>query len=227
MFVELSYPIGPATTVLDPGIRPPQVVPRSRFADGKRNNTSYIEMFAHTGTHIDMPWHFNPQGKKVMDFPIEAFIFTQVIVLQIPKEPWQPVTVEELLPHQQALATADAVLIRTGNSQVRQTDPEAYLRGIPGLSLPAAQYLAGLRQLRCIGVDFLSIENLEQARPANYPVHHALLDRPEAIFLLEDANFEPLSSTPPIERLYLFPLRIEELEASPVTAVAEIRSGTN
>lgn len=222
MFIELSYPIGPATTILDTGINPPRVIPRTRFSDGKRSNTSYIEMFVHTGTHIDMPWHFNPQGKKIMDFAVADFVFSRVALLDIPKQPWQPVAVEELQPHHKTISTADALLIRTGNSQIRKMDPQTYLRGVPGLSLAAAQYLANCHQLRCIGVDFLSIENLDQARATNYPVHHALLDRPQAMILLEDANLEPLPPGAQIKRLYLFPLRIEELEASPVTAVAEI-----
>jgi len=38
--------------------------------------------------------------------------------------------------------------------------------------------------------------------------------------LLEDANLAVLPQKP-IHRIYLFPLRIQEIEASPVTAVAE------
>ena len=78
MYIELSYPFDPTAAVVDEGIQPPQVVARSRMADGKRNNTSYIKMFAHSGTHIDVPWHFNPQGKKINDFPIDAFAFEKI-----------------------------------------------------------------------------------------------------------------------------------------------------
>ncbi|MEA4909724.1 MAG: hypothetical protein GYA17_07455 [Chloroflexi bacterium] len=221
MFIELSYPIGPHSTVLDPGLKPPTVIPRSRFEDGKRNNTSYLELFAHTGTHLDMPWHFNPRGNKILDFEIGDFVFQSVVLVDIPKGPWEPVTETELRAFEDKIAHCDALLIRTGNNELRRTNPDVYIRGIPGLSVEAAQYLASFDQLRLIGMDFMSVENIEKARPLNYPVHHALLDRPRPMLLLEDANLTPAGQHT-IQRLYLFPLRVEDLEASPVTAVAEV-----
>jgi len=221
MYVELSYPIGPELTVMDPGLKKPQVVPRSRIADGKSSNTSYVELFAHTGTHIDMPWHFNEEGRQILDFEIGEFVFSRVNLLDIPKEAYQPVGRDELAPFEDLIAASDALLIRSGFSKERQADPERYVRGTPGLSVEAAQFLSGFAELRCVGVDFISIENVGEARQIGYPVHHALLDRSQPMILLEDANLAVLGARQ-IARLFLFPLRIEALEASPVTAVAEI-----
>ena len=223
MYIELSYPFDPTAAVVDEGIQPPQVVARSRMADGKRNNTSYIKMFAHSGTHIDVPWHFNPQGKKINDFPIDAFAFERVLVVDIPKEAWGELNKDDLRTHAQEIISSDALLIRTGfGEKYRSTEPGLYLKATPGLSLGAAQYLASIPSLRCIGVDFISIENLEKNRPLNYPVHHVLLDGEKPMILLEDAKLD-FPTDIQIKRLFLFPLRFEELEASPVTAVAEIK----
>jgi hypothetical protein len=41
------------------------------------------------------------------------------------------------------------------------------------------------------------------------------------MFLLEDANLAAIGKWK-ISRLYMFPIRMEGLEASPVTAVAEV-----
>lgn len=222
MFVEFSYPIDTQKPVVDPKLNPPRVIPRTRLAEGKNSNTSYIEMYAHTGTHIDSPWHFNEQGRKINDFRIEEFVFHKVLLLQIPREAWQEVGLAELEPHRTALAECDALLVNTNFGKTyRATDRETYLNATPGFSLEAAKWLASHSQLRCIGVDFTSIENLQHNRPLGYPIHHVFLDRPEAMILLEDAWLEVLPDAP-IHRLYLFPLRVEELEASPVTAVAEI-----
>jgi kynurenine formamidase len=68
----------------------------------------------------------------------------------------------------------------------------------------------------------MSIENLETNKPLGYPVHHILLERKPPMILLEDAKLQAIESDSKIRRLYLFPLRMEGLEASPVTAVAEI-----
>jgi kynurenine formamidase len=221
MFIELSYPIGPTSTVMDPGLRGPQVTARSRIAEGKSSNTSYIDLFAHTGTHIDVPWHFNQRGRQIMDFEIGEFVFSNVLLTDIPREADQAVERLALEPLGEKLAGADALLIRTGFGLLRASDPERYVHATPGLSVEAAQYLAGFAGLRCIGVDFISIENVGRARQIGYPVHHALLDRAAPMILLEDANLAALGNYS-VQRLFLFPLRIEALEASPVTAVAEV-----
>lgn len=224
MFVEISYPISPEETVLDPGLKGPRVIERSRITDGNSSNTSYIELFAHTGTHIDTPWHFNEYGKKILDFSVGEFVFHNVALIDIPKEANNPIKWEELTPFSDHFEIADALLIRSGFGIRRKENPESYMRDTPGISVEAAEKLSEFTNLKCIGVDFISIENVGKARQVGYPVHHALLDRPESIILLEDANLSALRDKN-ISRLYLFPLRIEGLEASPVTAVVEITDG--
>ena len=198
------------------------MIARKRIADGAANNSSYIETFVHTSTHVDTPWHFNDAGRKINDFAIEEFVFEHVLFLDIPKGAWQPIEPADLQPHAAALAKCEALLIRTGFGAVRGCDWDTYNEATPGLSVEAAQYLAGFDNLRCIGVDFISIENLKNHRPLNYPVHHALLDRDVPMLIIEDAKLDELPADRPIRRLYLFPLRIEGIEASPVTPVAEI-----
>ena len=223
MFIEFSYPIDTQKPVADPKLNPARVVARTRLADGKNSNTSYIEMYAHTGTHIDSPWHFNDQGYRINHFSIEEFVFHKVLLLQIPRQAWQQVELADLEPHRGFLKECDAMLVNTGfGTTYRATDPETYMTATPGFSVEAAQFLATHKGLRCIGVDFTSVENLQKNRPLGYPVHHAFLDRAEPMILLEDAKLDALPASSPIHRIYLFPLRVEDLEASPVTAVAEI-----
>ena len=222
MFIELAYHLDTQTAHADPGVNPPRVIVRKRIADGAANNSSYIETFVHTSTHVDTPWHFKDAGRKINDFAIEEFVFEHVLFLDIPKGAWQPIERTDLETHDADLANCDALLIRTGFGAVRTADWGTYNEATPGLSVEAAKYLAGFDNLRCLGVDFVSIENLKNHRPLNYPVHHALLDRDVPMLILEDAKLDELPADRPIRRLYLFPLRIEGIEASPVTPVAEI-----
>jgi arylformamidase len=221
MFIELSYPIGSENTVMEAGFRLPEIKPRSRIVEGRHSNTSYIELFAHTGTHIDAPWHFNDGGRRITDFEIGDFVFSRVLQIEVPVEAWQPVPVEALAAYEAQLQSCDALLIRSGFGEQRRLNPELYTEATPGLSLGAAQYLARFPGLRCIGVDFISIENVKRGRETGFPVHHALLDREDPTILLEDANLAAVTGKD-ILRLYLFPLRMTGLEASPVTAVAEV-----
>lgn len=222
MYIEFSFPIDIQKPVHSENINPPRVMARTRFDNGDKSNTSYLEMYAHTGTHIDSPWHFNNRGWQINDFEIGQFVFDKVLLIRIEKEPWQPVELSEIDPYLERIQQADALLINTSfAARYRESNPELYLSAMPGLSVEAAQVLAGFPALRCVGMDSTSVENLQMNRPLGYPVHHALLDRAEPIILLEDANLDALG-TNYIKKLYLFPLRVSGLEASPVTAVAEI-----
>jgi len=222
MYIEFSFIIDPCQPVTAVNIKPPRVIPRTRIERGDKSNTSYLEIYAHTGTHIDSPWHFNQLGWRIHSFDIRQFVFENVLCISIPREPWQPVEPEQLEPYWEKIRHSDALLINTGfAARYRNQDISQYLDATPGLSLEAAQMLAEIKTLGCIGVDFTSIENLNRNRPLGYPVHHALLDRAEPMILLEDANLEVLGHQS-IRRIFLFPLRVVDLEASPVTAVAEI-----
>lgn len=220
-YVEFSYPIDPSASVLEEGFKPPAVVVRSRISDGRHSNTSYFELFAHTGTHIDAPWHFIDDGYKIEDFSIGSFVFSKVLLLEIAAQSREPIPHEQLLPYASDLAASDCLLIYSGFSKKREGDKNEYIEATPGLSIEAAKYLSGFRDLTCIGVDFISIENVENGRKTGFPVHHALLGGQTQRILLEDADLSRLRGKN-IRRVFVFPLRIVGAEASPVTAVAEI-----
>jgi kynurenine formamidase len=156
-----------------------------------------------------------------MDFDINEFVFEHVLVLDLPKEPADPVRTRDLMPHEAEIRDRDALLIRTGFSRFRSSDPSLYVNQTPGFSIEAAEFLTDFRTLKCVGVDWISIENLARGRKDGYPVHRVFLSRVNPMLLLEDANLAALGHRP-VRSLLLVPLRIEGLEASPVTALAEV-----
>jgi kynurenine formamidase len=206
---------------MEAALKRPAVVARSRISQGRHSNTSYLELFAHTGTHIDAPWHFVEDGYKIEDFPIEAFVFSRVLIVEIEAESWKPIPLSDLLPYRDELDRSDCLLIYSGFSEKRRSDAEHYVEATPGLSLEAAKFLNNFGNLRCVGVDFISIENVKKGRDIGFPIHHALLSGPTQRILLEDADLSLLLGKK-IKKVYLFPLRMTGIEASPVTAVAEV-----
>ena len=55
----------------DPGI---SVKRTSSLDRGDNANVTQINMGVHTGTHIDAPFHFEPDGKTIDELPIETLI---------------------------------------------------------------------------------------------------------------------------------------------------------
>lgn len=231
-FVEISYLIGKTETVMPPSIPPPVIRARSRMAQcpngvgetetrwGSYNNTSILEMCTHSGTHIDAPFHIDSEGLSVGAFEIAEFIFDNPLFVNFPKGELEKITKGELEAYRDKLERSDLLLIYTGFSKYRKTDPKKYQEKQPGFSEDAATYLVeNFPSLRAVGVDLLGIENIGEAKP-NFPVHKVFLKNGRRFFILEDANLAQLLGKK-IIRAYIVPLRIKDAEAMPVRAFAE------
>lgn len=223
-YVELSYPVEVNDGVqLLPSIDAPRVIPRSRVGDGSGSNTSYISIYAHHGTHIDAPWHFNDAGRKIAEFEISDYIFSHVLFLEIPRANYQPITSCELKVCKGALAQCEALLVFTGFSSFRKSSPKVYFEETPGFSKEAAEYLSCFENIKCIGFDFISVENISRNRLINYPVHRILLHRQPPLILIEDMNLAGIVGKE-VNKLFVIPIRMQGLEASPATVFAEVES---
>jgi len=239
MFIELSYSLYPEEIVMPGAIDKPRVIKRSRMTDkppdsnetevrwNSYNNTSIAEFFAHTGTHIDTPFHVDPDGFKLHEYNINDFIFEHPFLLEIPKAEGAKITIDDLKPHINELAKADVLLIYTGYSKIRKQDPERFVAKQPSFTLEAANYLVDNFDIRAYGIDTIGIENIPEgkaASPIQFPVHKTfLLKKKQKNFVIEDLNLTPVLGKK-IRRLYVIPLRIYEIEAMPVTVFAEVEN---
>ena len=239
MFVEVSYSLVPDEIVMPGPIAKPEVIKRSRMALqpegsdqdevrwGSYNNTSFARLFAHTGTHIDVPFHVDPEGFKLHEYNLSDFIFEHPVLIEIPKGDLEKITVEELRVHEKELAKADVLLVYTGHSKIRKQDPERFVANQPSFTVEAANYLVDNFDMRAFGVDTIGIENIPEgkaASPIQFPVHKTfLLKKKQKTFVIEDLNLALLLGRK-IHRFYAIPLRLYGLEAMPVTAFAEVES---
>ena len=237
MLVDFSYSLDPKEIVMPGEIDKPQVKARSRMVEGPApgeqaqgvrwgsyNNTSIVEFFVHTGTHIDVPFHIGPDALQVHDLEISDYVFEKPLLLEIPKSDMEKIMVEELTPHQTQLAESDLLLVYTGFSKVRKTDPKRYVTQQPSFSVDAANYLVDNFNLRGFGVDLIGIENIPEAKDSTpqFPVHRTLLlKKQRKAILVEDANLVPLLGRR-VSRAYVIPLRLHGVEAMPVTAFADV-----
>ncbi|MBQ8325634.1 MAG: cyclase family protein [Lachnospiraceae bacterium] len=57
-----------------PGDPAPEKQIISTMDEGSLYNLSAIRMCAHNGTHVDAPYHFYNDGKKIDEMPLEAFV---------------------------------------------------------------------------------------------------------------------------------------------------------
>ena len=234
MLVRFSYPLTPDQLVMPGPMDPPEVIPRSRMVDkpsggaddvrwSSYNNTSFVRMFVHSGTHIDVNFHVDPNGFRLGAFELEDFVAECPVLLEIPKTNMEEITVEELKAHAVELCEADFLFVHTGYSTYRRSDPERYLAKQPGFSVAAAEYLIEAFELKGVCVDLMGIENIGHAKTLDpqFPVHRAFLTAGRRFYLVEDANLRPLVGKT-LLRSYAIPLLLPEAEGMMITGFADV-----
>jgi kynurenine formamidase len=194
--------------------------PDKEMIKGDSCNTTNLAFPNHSGTHIDLPYHFNPDGKTLSDYPATYWHFDVVKLIDLSgKVDDGQIIRPELFTDLENFET-ELLLIKTGYGAYRGTD--RYTLTPPGLSADLAPYLRKkFPKLRCIGMDLISVSsysNREEGRKA----HHAFLspDKGEPILLIEDMKLDVNVS---IAKVIVAPLRIEKADGVPVTVFAETK----
>lgn len=131
----------------DPPVKIKQIL---NVKKGDECNLTHLSMAAHTGTHLDAPYHFRGSGKSIDKMPLTAAI-GKARVIEISDKEF--ITVEEIKPHR--ITRGERILFKTNNSKSRW-DNKPFNRKFVHLSTEAALYLAD-RGVQTIGIDYLSI----------------------------------------------------------------------
>lgn len=165
-------------------------------------NVGKLTMSIHTGTHIDAPFHFDNEGRKVMDLDLELYIGLARVIDISGKS---SIGREDLEAYDMDGITR--LLIRTNSwSNPKEFPTEiTYLRGDVG------PYLAE-KGIRLIGVDVPSVDPLDSKELS---AHHAL--HANDIHILEGINLAHIE--PGDFELIALPLPLVEADGSPVRAV--------
>jgi Predicted metal-dependent hydrolase len=166
----------------------------------------------HTGTHIDVPFHFLADGKKITDFPVDKFLGTGIVIEAGERKPNEAIERGVFEPYEQVLRPGSIVLVRTGWSRYFEQEKYQYH---PYLTKSAAEYLAS-RQISIVGIDAFSVDSSLSSRGA---AHLVFLSR-EILIVENLTNLAALVSGQ--EYFFSFlPLLLQEGDASPIRAVAQ------
>lgn len=165
-------------------------------------NVGKVVMSTHTGTHIDAPFHFDSEGKKVLELDLHLYIGKAKVVHLPGKE---SIGAEELACFD--LTGVTRLLIRTDS----WNDPTRFPTNICYLRPDLAPFLAE-KGVRLVGLDVPSVDPLDSKELA---AHHALLQH--EIHILEGAVLAQVEEGD--YELIALPLPFEEADGSPVRAV--------
>ena len=199
-YYDISLKLSPATARWVTAA-PFELVDRRRMQRGDHNNSSSVNMSVHSGTHMDAPFHFVPDGAAIDQLPLERFI-GPVLVHEVDAHRY--ITAE----HVSAIPPGERILFKTRNSQLlrrAEYDPD-----FTAFSVEAAEGLVA-KGYKLVGLDYLSVAHADE----QVPVHRAFLDH--GLALLEGVDLTEIRPGP--YELICFPVCIAGSDGAPCRAV--------
>ncbi|HEV2093511.1 MAG TPA: cyclase family protein [Rubrobacter sp.] len=177
----------------------------------------------HTGTHMDAPLHFVPEGPAhygTDEIPLGRLAGRAATIRATDLGTGDLLCAERIRAWEREhgpIERGDRVLVRYGWDERWAIGPAGrrFLEGWPGLSGGAAEYLVG-KGVALVGCDTLAVD---AAGSEENPAHHALLGN--QVYVVE--NLKNLGSLPPFCLFVALPLKIRRGSGSPVRAVALVR----
>lgn len=171
-------------------------------ADSGSVNVGKLEMSTHTGTHVDAPFHFDDDGKRIYDLDLNLYVGKALVVDMQNRESIGASDFNHI-----DLQEVERVLLKT-NSWV---NPEQFPETITYLRSDLASFLGG-KGVRLIGVDVPSVDPLDSKELL---AHHSLHEN--GIHILEAVDLRNVE--PGLYELVALPLPLVEADGSPVRAV--------
>ncbi len=207
MWIDLTHPIH-SGMVTWPGDPSPEIQPLASIDQGDGCNTSLLTFSSHTGTHMDAPRHFIPQGRTIDELDLDVLVGKATVVdLSSLNRMIEPGDLHPLLPE-----GVSRLLLKTATGRW-MNDPQ-FMGDFVALSPEGAEYLVK-RGIRLVGIDYLSIE---PRGLKGHPVHHILLGN--GIIVVEGLNLSGLN--PGEVDLICLPLKIRGGDGSPCRAIARL-----
>ena len=172
---------------------------------------SLLELGAHTGTHVDAPWHFLKDGADILGMPLGSFL-GEAVAISLPKLPGENIDANDL--SRADIREGDIVLFSTGWEQ-RAGTSDFFADEWPGLTSEALDVLISKR-VKAVGGDFPSLDSPSSLKNG-CPAHKKALSAGMPVFEAL-VNMHRL-----VGRRFFFiglPLKLRSGEASPIRAIA-------
>lgn len=165
--IDLTHTIKPNMPVF-PGTEAPQLSPASTFEkDGFRE--TLLNMYSHTGTHMDAPAHVRVDGITLDKFPADKFVGKALVIDCSDLSEGDIIDISYINKYKNIIDEAEFILFKTNWD--KYWDTEKYYGKFPVINDEVADFLISSNK-KGIGLDVISIEAIESE---DLPMHHKIL----------------------------------------------------
>ena len=172
-----------------------------RISGGDIVNLTEISLSAHTGTHIDAPYHFFDDGKKIDELDETQLIGIAKVFDLSDKQYY----IDKNDLAKKSIDKGDIVLLKTKNSS--RLNEDSFFEDYVYINEEAAAYLAE-REIATLGFDYLSPDAYGDP---DYPCHQLLLGRGTVI--IEGLNLSDIEEGE--YEIIALPLKIADGDGAP------------
>jgi kynurenine formamidase len=211
--VDLSIVLDQDTHVY-PGDPKPELSVATRIETEGFNLLS-VRIGSQSGTHVDAPYHFIPDGAPIEQCDLGLFVGAGVMVDVREHQDRQPITWDDIAPYENGLGPDSIVALHTGWSD-RYLGTDRY-HDHPYLDSAACGRLLDLG-VRTVVIDALNIDETVLEAEAEFPCHLEFLGA-GGVFAENLTNLGAVDFEDPI--LSLLPIRLGgDADGAPCRAVA-------
>lgn len=208
--IDLTHIINEKMPVY-PGTDTPKLTPVNTYKkDGFKE--TFLQMYTHTGTHVDSPAHIY-EGKKTLDeFPIDQFIGKALVIDCRMLKEGESITMENLKVYGEKTDMADFLLFNLGWD--KRWGSDEYFGDYPCIDDEVMDYILK-GNYKGIGFDVMGLDPIADE---NLIRHKKLFENCDIINIENLTNLEQCG-----DELFwfgCFPLKIENCDGSPIRAVA-------
>jgi cyclase family protein len=194
-----------------PGDDTPKLIPVSTYEkDGFKE--TLLEMYSHTGTHMDTPAHIFAGRTALDEFPIEQFIGRALVIDCSDLEEAQVISMECINKVLDRAKKADFLLFNLGWDKRWGTD--SYFGDYPCINDKVLDFIIN-GDYKGIGFDVMGLDPISDV---NLPRHKRLFQDTDIINIENLKNLDLCGSD--LFYFSCFPLKIENCDGSPIRAVA-------
>jgi len=176
-------------------------------------NLELLFLSSHTGTHMDAPYHFAKNGKKIHQIPITRLI-GEAILIKIRKIKDQAITKKDIINFEKRngkIPNYSSIIFFTGWQ--KNLNKIFYFTNNPGLSKSAVIYLVS-KKINLVGIDSPSIDlGIEKLFTA-----HKIFAKNDILIVENLSNLEKIPNSE--FKFTILPLKLKDATGSPVRAIA-------